>query len=131
MPSFSIKSEQQLATCDARLQKLFNEVVKHWDCTIVEGKRTEERELELFNMGATTTLNSKHVYPKDAPSLAVDVAPYPVKWNDTQRMYAFGGFVVGVATMLGIPVRWGGDWDSDRDLHDQKFNDLCHFELSK
>jgi peptidoglycan L-alanyl-D-glutamate endopeptidase CwlK len=26
-------------------------------------------------------------------------------------------------------VRFGGDWDGDKDITDQKFNDLVHFEL--
>lgn len=26
-------------------------------------------------------------------------------------------------------VRYGGDWDSDKDIDDQNFRDLVHFEL--
>ena len=46
------------------------------------------------------------------------------------KTYAFGGFVKGVASQKGIKIRWGGDWDSDNDLHDQNFIDLPHFELA-
>ena len=63
------------------------------------------------------------------PSRAVDVAPYPIDWNDTERFGRFAGFVLGMAAAMGIPLRWGGDWDRDNDTHDQKFNDLVHFEL--
>ena len=36
-----------------------------------------------------------------------------------------------VAQDLDIPIRWGGDWDSDNNLNDQNFMDLVHFELKK
>ena len=36
---------------------------------------------------------------------------------------------MGVASQMGIKIRWGGDWDRDTDLSDNRFNDLPHFEL--
>lgn len=129
MPKFNSKSQAQLLTCHTQLQRVFNEVIKHWDCSVIEGKRSEEKQKENLAKGVSQTMNSKHVYPLGQPSLAVDVAPFPIVWGDTERFYAFGGFVVGVATVLGIKLRWGGDWDSDRDLKDQRFIDLPHFEL--
>jgi hypothetical protein len=30
---------------------------------------------------------------------------------------------------MGIGLRWGGDWDSDKDFSDQNFDDLVHWEL--
>ena len=30
--------------------------------------------------------------------------------------------------MMGIKIRWGGDWDSDTQVNDNKFDDLVHFE---
>lgn len=129
MPSFGKASQKQLATAHKDLQKLFNEVVKDWDCTVIEGKRTEAQQRLNLASGASKTLRSKHVFPAEGPSLAVDVAPYPIKWNDLNRFYAFAGYVVGRARGLGINIRWGGDWDSDRDFTDQTFNDLVHFEL--
>ena len=129
MAKFGAASEKQLATCHPELQRLFREVVRHWDCTVLEGKRSEaQQKLNVAN-GASKTLNTKHVYPVDGPSLAADVSPYPVKWSDLYRFYAFGGFVVGTARHLGINVRWGGDWDTDRDVSEEKFKDLPHFEL--
>lgn len=130
MPKFGTNSAVQLATCHPDLQRLFNEVVKHWDCTVIEGKRSIEQERVYIESGASHTTNSKHV-TGDKPSLAADVAPYPVKWKDWNRFYAFAGFVLGTATQLGIKIRWGGDWDSDRDFSDQHFNDLVHFELAE
>ena len=37
--------------------------------------------------------------------------------------------VTYVALEMGIPLRWGGDWDNDTQLSNNKFDDLVHFEL--
>ena len=58
MPRFSRRSLSRLETCDERLQKLFKEVVKHFDCTIIEGYRGKEKQNEAYNKG-----NSKVKFP--------------------------------------------------------------------
>ena len=63
--------------------------------------------------------------------MAVDVTPYPVDFDNTDRHYYFCGYVLAVAKQLGLDIRWGGDWDSDRETKDQTFNDLVHFELKE
>jgi hypothetical protein len=30
---------------------------------------------------------------------------------------------------MGINLRWGGDWDQDWEVKDNKFDDFPHFEL--
>lgn len=128
MPEFGRKSKEQLSTCHPDLQKIFNEVIKYYDCTVIEGHRSDEDQLIAFNSGKSKIKSGgKH---NQNPSLAVDVAPWPVDWKDKNRFYHFAGFVQGIAKMLNIKVRWGGDWDSDNDLKDQSFYDLPHFELS-
>lgn len=128
MPKFSGRSAVKLATCDNKLIKVFFEVIKEYDCTIIKGNRGKLRQNELFRTGKSKVEfpNSKH---NSWPSLAVDVAPYPIDWNDTKRFYYFAGYVKGIANSMGIAIRWGGDWDSDNDLNDQTFMDLVHFEL--
>ena len=128
MPSFGKSSQDKLATCDPRLQKVFNEVIKHFDCTVIEGHRGEAAQNKAFAEG-----KSKLKYPQGkhnkTPSLAADVLPYPIDWNDTNRMRYFAGFVVGIAATMGIKLRWGGDWNQNTELKDNSFNDLPHFEL--
>ena len=41
MPNFSIVSKQRLNTCHQDLQKLFNEVIKHYDCAVIQGARSD------------------------------------------------------------------------------------------
>lgn len=124
MPKFSKQSLNRLQSCDERLLKLFNEVIKHFDCTILEGRRTVERQSMLVEQGKSKTMNSKHLTGK-----AVDVAPYPINWEDRERFTYFAGFVMGVASQQGLKIRWGGDWDKDTDLSDNSFDDLPHFEI--
>lgn len=107
MPSFSQSSKDKLATCESDLQKLFNEVIKTRDCTILEGHRDMERQKELFREGKTTTLGSRHL---SSPSAAVDVMPYPIDWDDRLGQHEFATFVYDTAMKLGVSVNWGGSW---------------------
>jgi len=130
MPKFSKKSLSKLETCDKRLQDLFLKVVKKFDCTILEGHRSKDRQNKLFDEG-----KSKLKYPKgkhnSLPSKAVDVAPYPIDWNDRERFTYFAGYVIGIAYQMGLKIRWGGDWDMDTQVKDNNFDDLPHFEIKE
>ena len=128
MPKFGNKSKLNLLSCDYRLQEVFNEVIKHVDCSVLEGRRNEEIQNKLFEEGKT-----KVRYPEGRhnaqPSRAVDVAPYPIDWEDRERFHLFSGFVLGVASGMGITLRWGGDWNMNFEVDDNKFDDFPHFEI--
>ena len=128
MPYFGKKSKERLNTCDSNLQKVFNEVIKHVDCSILEGHREKDRQNKLYKEGKTKVKypNGRH---NRQPSSAVDVTPYPVDWKDRERQTLFAGFVIGVASQMGIKLRWGGDWDQDFQVVDNRFDDFPHFEL--
>ena len=135
---------------------IFNYVIKEYDNTIVCGHRSPEEQFELFKKGRKHisgewvvtepdkvltykdgyTRKSKH---NTSPSLAVDAAPYDpilqrVNW-DPQHMIHFAGYVLGVTQMLKSygaiehSLRWGGDWNADRNLDNETFVDMPHFEL--
>ena len=128
MPHFSVNSSARLNTCHIDLQRLFNRVVRDFDCTILEGHRGEIDQNEYVRAGKSKLPypHSKHNFE---PSFAVDVAPYPIDWSDHERFYFFAGFVKGIAASMNISIRWGGDWDSDTQVKDQTFMDLQHFEI--
>ncbi len=129
MPKFSQKSLDRLNQCDSRLVSIFTEVVKHFDCTILEGYRDFDTQFKYWQQNKTKVQypDSKH---NKQPSLAVDVIPYPVDWQDRERMCYFAGHVIAIAkVMFNTNIRWGGDWDLDTDLADNKFDDLPHFEI--
>ena len=128
MYKFGRKSRERLSTCDDKLQKVFNEVIKYVDCSVLEGHRDERKQEQYFQEGKT-----KVRYPmgrhNSKPSRAVDVVPYPVDWNDRERFHLFSGFVLGLARGMGITLRWGGDWNMNFEVDDNKFDDFPHFEL--
>ena len=128
MPYFGKKSKERLNTCDSKLQKVFNEVIKHVDCSVLEGHRGKDRQNKLYEEGKTKVKypNGRH---NRQPSSAVDVTPYPVDWKDRERQTLFAGFVIGVASQMDINLRWGGDWDQDFQVTDNRFDDFPHFEL--
>jgi peptidoglycan L-alanyl-D-glutamate endopeptidase CwlK len=127
VPQFSKKSEERLETCCEPLQILFNRIILHYDCTVLEGNRSKEVQNEYFRTGRSKVRwpDSAH---NDLPSTGIDVAPYPIDWNDRERFVAFGSYVRGYADCMGYRIRWGGDWDGDHNLRDQTFMDLVHFE---
>jgi len=125
-------SKRRLAECHIDIQVVFNRVILYRDCSVLVGHREQEAQQHAFDTGKSTLVwpESKH---NKMPSDGVDVAPWfdvapHIRWNDRDSFYHFGGFVLGVAAELGIRLRWGGDWDGDQDLHDQKLMDLVHFE---
>jgi len=128
MPKFGGASLKKLAECHSLLQVLFNDVIKYYDCQVICGYRGEKEQNEAYNKGTSTKKYPESKHNKQ-PSIAVDVIPYPVNWNDKRRFYHFGGYVKATADKMGIAIRWGGDWDIDNDLDDQSFMDLPHFEL--
>ncbi|WP_419533481.1 hypothetical protein [Endozoicomonas sp.] len=125
---FSASSKRQLSTCDERLQRVFNKVIEHYDCTIICGHRSEANQMLAFESGKSELQwpDSNH---NELPSKAVDVMPYPINWFDDQRAAHFAGFVLGIAQGMGIKLRWGGDWDRDGEIKDHRFKDYPHFEL--
>lgn len=146
MPRFSVASLEHLAGCHPNLQRLFEAVVEHYDCTIIDGARSIEEQKKNVAKGVSKTMDSKHLPQVDGKSHAVDVVPYPqpdwvlvergltaVKRADPTlqlcRFYHFIGFVAGMAAAKNIPLRQGADWDSDRDFGDHSFIDLPHHEL--
>lgn len=131
MPKFSTISKRRLAEAHPVLQEIFNEIIGYYDITILCGIRTLDEQRILVANGRSKTLNSRHI-PRlgETYSRAVDVAPYPVNWNDSRRFYYLAGMVRAIAHRRGIRIRWGGDWDGDDDFTDQSFNDLVHFEYN-
>jgi peptidoglycan L-alanyl-D-glutamate endopeptidase CwlK len=142
MASFGNKSTTILSTCHRDLQVICREAIKTFDFSIYEGERPIDRQQQLFKDGKSKidgiNKKGKHNY---SPSLAFDGAPYPIDFSEDSkkkaRFYYWAGVMFTVADRLlqegkiTHKLRWGGDWDSDKDFTDQTFDDLCHFELKK
>lgn len=136
MPKLSQKSLDKLKTCDTRLQMVILEAIKEYDFIVLYGNRSVEEQFELFKqgrklvegkwvkVGATVTNldgKSKKSMHNHNPSLAVDLAPYPIDWNNLKRFSEMAEVIKRVAKRLGVELTWGGDWKT--------FKDYPHFEL--
>ena len=134
MPYFSKSSKRNLAQCHIDLQTLFNEVIKYFDCKVICGHRGKTAQMNAFIRGASKVKWpwSKH---NKKPSMAADVIPYPIEWENLNRMKFFAGYVLGTAQRLlnegkiTHQVISGLDWDADTILKDTTFKDHPHFQL--
>jgi len=108
------------------------------DFMVLEGVRTKARQLELYAQGRTKpgsivtwTKVSNHFKQPDGHGHAVDLVPWPVDWNTPSKFDAISKAMFIAAASLGIPIRWGADWDRDGKPRERGETDSPHFELAK
>ena len=115
-----IRHLDRLATCDLELIRLFSEVGKTNNITIICGFRDQAAQDLAFASGA-----SKEQWPDGKhdrrPSQAVDVGPDPICFGDIEAFKNLAVIVKDTARRLNIGVKWGGDY-----LH---LHDYPHWEL--
>jgi hypothetical protein len=67
------------------------------------------------------------------PSMAVDIVPWPIDWEDMERFGYLAGLMKGVALEMEIPLTWGNDWNNNgvlvRNDPKERLIDAPHFEL--
>lgn len=128
MYSFGKLSTQKLETLHPDLQWILNEAIKIYDFAIICGHRNEEDQNKAFKEG-----NSRLKWPQSKhnqnPSIAVDIAPYPIDWENRDRFIFLAGIIYCISLQLGVEIRFGGNWSMSWQFEKQKFNDLVHFEL--
>ena len=107
------------------------------DFTVLEGVRSQERQNELWAQGRTkpgavvtwVQTSGTHGIQADGYGHAVDLAPYPIDWNDHGRFDGLANVMFAAAKELGVTLRWGGNWDMDSVIHERGESDSPHFEL--
>lgn len=119
MRKFSQKSASKLRECHKDLILLCESVLQDMDITILCGFRSELEQNKAFETGKSQLKfpMSKH---NKVPSMAVDVAPYPVDWNDIGQFKNMCKLFEQHAEKLGIDIRLGRDFS---------FKDFPHIEL--
>lgn len=141
MARFSRSSNRKLSTCHCDMRAIFQEVVLEFDCTIICGHRDKFDQDAAFYDGLSSLQwpKSKH---NGRPSKAVDSGPWfdngiGIPWNDIPQICYFAGQVMQIAKRLYTEgkiehvLRWGGDWNGNNLIRDQKLMDYVHFELIK
>lgn len=128
MNSFSKKSEGRLRECEPPLQTLMRRVLQEIDITVLCGHRTEQEQNEAYRLG-----NSRLKYPNSKhnkiPSQAVDVAPYPVDWNNTQDFEKLGIVVKRIWSEMTEEER--GGWKLVWGREFKGLVDYPHWELRR
>ena len=108
------------------------------DFTVLEGVRTLARQKELYAQGRTKpgpkvtwTLNSNHfVNSVTGFGHAVDLAPFPIDWNNSARFDRLATIMFAAAEKEGVRIRWGKDWNMNGRPGEKGETDSPHFELS-
>lgn len=100
----------------------------HTPFIVLEGLRSSERQAKLVQIGASRTMNSRHI-----TGHAVDLGYWlddgdgkvengEVRW-DWPLYHQQAAAMKAAAAQLGVKIIWGGDWKS--------FPDGPHFELDR
>lgn len=128
MPQWGQRSRDRLSTCHPLLQRLMDSVIAAVDITVLCGHRSEAEQNAAYRKGF-----SKLQFPKSkhnsVPSMAVDVAPYPIDWDDFEAFETLASVVKTHWNLIppeergGWELQWGGDWS--------RFRDMPHWELKR
>lgn len=129
MPTFGTESEKMLVGVHPTLVSICRMAIKVMDFSVVDGVRTLEEQRANLARGKSWTMDSKHLPQADGFSHAVDLAPYPTVWADTEEFCVLAGVMKAAAFTAGVVLRWGGDWNSNMSTLDEAHRDFGHFEL--
>ena len=116
------------------------------DFMVGEGVRSVATQRKYVRDGKSRTMNSRHLVASNGYSHAVDLWLWKdggVSWDtsDARSFYTvshdddyvnyqeIGTSMLLASEELGIPIRWGADWDGDGQHTDHSFVDWVHFEL--
>jgi len=120
--TLTVKCNERLDAINPVLARVVRRaaVLSKVEFRVIEGMRTAARQLQLFNAGASKTMNSRHL-----TGHAVDLAPIvegKIRW-DWPLFYPMADAMKAAASELKVPLVWGGDWKT--------FKDGPHFELDR
>lgn len=130
MRQWDARSLRNLAGIHPDLRKVMDRALQEapFAFVVTEGLRTLERQKQLVAIGASRTLNSRHL-----TGHAVDLVPFVDLDKDgkveTEEMYSWPLYhrlapaIKAAAQSENAPIIWGGDW--------VKFRDGPHFELDR
>lgn len=141
------RSKVQLLTLSVPLREVMDDARRLSDVPfqLVQGARTIEQQQEYYNAKKSKInpsdpkyldrnnlyRDAKHIVgPGCALSRAVDIIFDGSKPYDVSHLTYIAGVIMTVGRTRGIKLRWGGNWDQDKEIiTDQDFDDLPHFEL--
>lgn len=104
------------------LVEVVNEAIEitEVDFSVVDGLRTIEEQKEYVAKGVSWTMDSKHLPQEDEFSHAVDLVPWingQSRW-ELQPMFKIAEAMRAAAIVVGVDLRWGGNWSVPTILSD-------------
>lgn len=122
MYKFSKISLDKLETCHPDLIRLMTAALNSspMDFSVICGYRSEKEQNKAYKEGKSQ-VQYPHGKHNKIPSMAVDIAPYPINWDDIEAFKQLGEHIKKIAKDLDISVWWGADWKT--------FKDYPHYEL--
>ncbi|MCB4853495.1 M15 family metallopeptidase [Providencia rettgeri] len=131
---FSQRSKNNLVGVDPRLVKVIIRALEltSADFAVIEGVRSQAKQAEYVNNGASQTSNSRHL-----TGHAVDVLPSAMKpgmdWNEHADLFEPILLAIKQAgDELGVPLRFGKNWTHDPSLPVKtNFPDYPHVEIPR
>lgn len=130
MRQWDARSLRNLAGIHPDLRRVMDRALQEapFAFVVTEGLRTAARQRELVRIGASKTLNSRHI-----TGHAVDLVPYVDIDKDgkveVEEMYSWPLYhrlaptIKAAAVAEKVALVWGGDW--------AKFRDGPHWELDR
>lgn len=148
-----IENKNKLTAAHPLLSRIMRHAGRRDPFRVIECLRSQERQLSLFDSGASKTMRSLHLRQPDGFSHAVDVVPLVNgKAIDTssegfglaqagqfawflRAVYESGRMICGrwrISTGEEWKLRFGINWDGDQELlSDQSFDDWFHIEIRR
>ncbi|CAB5646066.1 M15 family metallopeptidase [Providencia hangzhouensis] len=131
---FSLRSKSNLVGVDPRLVKVITRALEltSADFAVIEGLRSQAKQAEYVNNGASQTSNSRHL-----TGHAVDILPSAMKpgmvWDEHPELFEPVLLAIKQAgDELGIPLRFGKNWTHDPSLPIKtRFIDYPHVEIPR
>lgn len=129
MYRFGSRSERSLIGVHPDIVRVLRHAISIgvMDFSVLEGVRTNQRQEELYAQGRTTegqivtwTLNSLHKVQSDGYGHAVDLAPHPIDWGNTDKFWMLRGLIMACAAIENVPLEYL-----------RSGRDLPHFQLRR
>lgn len=124
MPNFGATSHAHLNTCHPAIVGVMQRAILYIDFSILCGVRgkVEQNRLKAEGKSRVSWPHSRHnIDPKkpksmafSSRSVAVDIVPYPVDWNNVYGFIWLSQVIKRVAGEQGVELDWGYDlwgWD--------------------
>jgi len=124
--TFSKRSEDNLEGVNSALVGVVRRALElsTVDFIVIEGRRTQERQRQLYNAGASKTMSSRHLSGN-----AVDLLPVDADWNNYKCWLPVLVAMRQAGQELGVKLRFGITWTDNPEDRPAKFLDAPHVEI--